>query len=111
MINALLLLCYLHQKIMQKKSEIKKKRNFLGQAIDFLPPRKPDLYKSRVDFFFFQYHEQTLSSGQNVSKSVKILISLTKSRNLLGINHSTLTPLPADPQYLFTNFMSLSYNK
>ena len=36
----------------QKKSEIKKKRNFLGQALNFLPPRKPGLYISRVDFFF-----------------------------------------------------------
>ena len=27
-----------------------KKRNFLGQALDFLPPRKPGLYKSRKDF-------------------------------------------------------------
>ena len=35
---------------MQKKSEIFKKRNFLGQALDFLPPRKPGLYISRVDF-------------------------------------------------------------
>ena len=26
-----------------------KKRNFLGQALDFLPPRKPGLYKSRKD--------------------------------------------------------------
>ena len=42
---------------MQKKSEIFKKRNFLGQALDFLPPRKPGLYISRVDFFFFEYHE------------------------------------------------------
>ena len=96
---------------MQKKSEIFKKRNFLGEAVNFLPPKKPGLYKSRVDFSFFEYHEQTLSSGQNVSKSVKILISLTKSRNLLGRNHSTLMPLLADAQYLITNFMTLSYNK
>ena len=33
---------------MQKKSEIKKKRNFLGQAFDFLPYRKPGLYISQV---------------------------------------------------------------
>ena len=38
---------------MQKKSEILKKLNFLGQALDFLSPRKPGLYISRVDFFFF----------------------------------------------------------
>ena len=48
--QCLLLLCYLHQKIMQKKLEIFKKRNFLGEALDFLPPRKPGLYISRVDF-------------------------------------------------------------
>ena len=65
---------------MQKKSEIFKKQNFLGQALDFLPPRKPGLYVSRVDLFFFEYHEQTLGSGQSLSKPVKILISLTKSR-------------------------------
>ena len=39
----------------------KKKHNFLGQALDFLPPRKPSLYVSRVDFFFFEYHEYLLS--------------------------------------------------
>ena len=55
--QCLLLLCYLHQKIMQKKSDIFKKRNFLGPALDFLQPRKPGLYISRVDFFFFEYHE------------------------------------------------------
>ena len=48
---------YLYQKIMQKKSEIFKKHFFLGQALDFLPPRKPGLYISRVDFFFFEYQE------------------------------------------------------
>ena len=42
---------------MQKKSEIFKMRNFLGQALDFLPPRKPGLYIAREDFFFFEYHE------------------------------------------------------
>ena len=42
-----------------KKSKIFKKRNILGQALDFLLPRKPDLYISRVDFFFFEYHEFT----------------------------------------------------
>ena len=42
---------------MQKKSRIFKKRNSLGQALDFLPPRKPVLYISLVDFFFFEYHE------------------------------------------------------
>ena len=36
---------------MQRKSEIFKKRNFLGQALDFLPHKKPGLYISRVDFF------------------------------------------------------------
>ena len=96
---------------MQKKSEIFKKRNFLGQALDFLPPRKPGLYISRVDFFFFKYHEQTLSSGQNLSKPVKILISLTKSRNL-SRNHPMLMLLSADAQYLITKFMIIiSYNK
>ena len=54
---------------MQKKSEIFKKRHFLGQGLDFLPPKKPALYRSSVDFFFFEYHEQTLNSGQNQSKS------------------------------------------
>ena len=47
---------------MQKKSEIFKKRNFLGQALDFLPPRKPGLYISRVDFFFFEYHEFSITN-------------------------------------------------
>ena len=42
---------------MQKKSKTFKKRHFLGQALDFLPPRKPGLYISGVDFFFFEYHE------------------------------------------------------
>ena len=42
---------------MQKKSEILKKYNFLGQALYFLPPRKPGLYISHVGFFFFEYHE------------------------------------------------------
>ena len=42
--QCLVLLYYFHQKIMQKKSEIFKKCNFLGQALDFLPPRKPGLY-------------------------------------------------------------------
>ena len=42
---------------MQKKSDIFKKRNFLGQALDFLPTRKPRLYISRVDFFFVKYPE------------------------------------------------------
>ena len=41
----------------QKKSEIFKKQNFLGQALDFLPPRKTGLYISHVDCFFFEYHE------------------------------------------------------
>ena len=41
---------------MQKKLEIFKNRNFLGQALDFLLPRKPGLYISRVDFFFIEYH-------------------------------------------------------
>ena len=55
--QCLVLLYYFHQKIMQKKSEIFKKRNFLVEALDFLPPRKPGLYTSRVDFFFFEDHE------------------------------------------------------
>ena len=105
------LLCYLHQNIMQKKSGIFKKRHFLGQALDFLPPRKPGLYISLVHFFFFEYHEQTLRSGQNLSKPVKIRIFLTKSRNLLSRRHSSLMLLLADAQYLITNFMVISYNK
>ena len=48
--QCLVLLYYFHQKIMQKKLDIFKKRNFLDQALDFLPPRKPGLYISRVDF-------------------------------------------------------------
>ena len=55
--QCLVLLYYLHQKIMQNKSEIFKKRNFSGQALDFLPPRKPGLYISCMDFFFFKYQE------------------------------------------------------
>ena len=79
---------YLHQKLMQKKSEIKKKCNFLGQALDFLLPRKPGLYISCMGFFF-KYRKWTLSSGQDLSKLVKILLSLTKFRNL-SRNHSML---------------------
>ena len=55
--QCLVLLYYFHQKIMQKKSKTFKKRHFLGQALDFLPPRKPGLYISGVDFFFLEYHE------------------------------------------------------
>ena len=55
--QCLVLLYYFHQKIMQKKSEIFKKHNFLGQVLNFLPPRKPGLYISHVDFFFFDYYE------------------------------------------------------
>ena len=40
-----------------KKLEIFEKRNFSGQTLDFLPPRKPDLYISRVVFFFFECRE------------------------------------------------------
>ena len=42
---------------MQKKSEIFKKPNFLGQTLDFLPPMKPGLYLTRVNFFSFEYNE------------------------------------------------------
>ena len=42
---------------MQKKLEIFKEPNFSGQTLDFLPHRKPGLYISRVDFFFFEYHD------------------------------------------------------
>ena len=48
---------------MQKKSESFKNRNSLGQALDFLPPRKPGLYISCEDFFFFEYHEFTKKSS------------------------------------------------
>ena len=109
--QCLVLLCFLYQKIMQKKLEIFKKRYFLGQALDFLPPRKRGLYISRVDFFFFEYHERTLSSGQNLSKPVKILISLTRSRNHLSRNHSMLMLLWANAQYLITNFMIITCYK
>ena len=47
---------------MQKKSGIFKKRYFLGQALDFLPTSKPGLYISRVDFFFFEYHEFSITN-------------------------------------------------
>ena len=40
---------------MQMKSEIFKKRNFFGQALDFMQPKKPGLSVSPVDFFFFNY--------------------------------------------------------
>ena len=36
---------------MQKKSEILKKRNLLGQALDLLPPKKAGLCTAHVDFF------------------------------------------------------------
>ena len=42
---------------MKKKIVNFLKTNFSGQALDFLPPRKPGLYISYVDFFFFEYHE------------------------------------------------------
>ena len=40
---------------MQKNPEIFKKFNFLGQTLNFLPPRKPGIYTSCMDFFFFEY--------------------------------------------------------
>ena len=46
-----------HKKAMQKKSEIFKKPNFFGQTLDFLPPRKPGLHLSRVNFFSFEYNK------------------------------------------------------
>ena len=55
--QCLILLYHLQQKITQKKSEIFKNYDFLGQALDFLPSREPGFYVSRVDFFFFEYHE------------------------------------------------------
>ena len=55
--QCLVLLYYFHKKIMQKKSEIFEKPNFLGQTPDFLPTRKPGLYLSRVNFFSFEYNE------------------------------------------------------
>ena len=42
------------------ENNVKEIGNFLKNVIfdfDFLPPRKPGLYISRVDFFFFEYHE------------------------------------------------------
>ena len=56
---------------MQKKWEIFKKRNFLGQAHDFLPPRKPGLYISRVDFFFFEYQELVIKNVQDSILNLK----------------------------------------
>ena len=53
----LILPYYSHQRVIQKKLETFKKCNFSGQTLDFLPPRKPGLYTSRVDFFFFEYCE------------------------------------------------------
>ena len=53
----MILLYYFHQRIIQKKLETFKKRNFSGQTLDFLPPRKPGLYTSQVDFFFFEYRD------------------------------------------------------
>ena len=99
------------KKKIQKKSEIFKKRNFLGQALDFLPHpgNQVSIYHVWI-FFLFEYHEWTLISGQNLSKPAKILISLTKSRNL-SRNHCTLMLLPTDAQYLITNFMIIGYNK
>ena len=70
--QCLLLLCYLLQKIVQKKSEIFKKHNFLGQALDFLSPRKPGLYISRVDFSslnIMNRHEVVDKTCLNLSKS------------------------------------------
>ena len=49
---------------MQKKSEMFKKRNSSGQALNFLPPRKPRLYISRVDFFFFEHHKKVIKIYQ-----------------------------------------------
>ena len=51
-----------------------------------------------------------IKSRQNLSKPVKILIFLTRSRNLLSRNHSMLA-FAGRCQYLFTNFMIVSYNK
>ena len=60
---------------MQKKLDIFKKRNFLGQALDFLPPRKPGPYISRVDFFFFEYHELKNSLNFNVASFGSVVTS------------------------------------
>ena len=38
-------------KIFQQEMVISKKRNFFGKTLDFLPPWKPVLYKSRLLFF------------------------------------------------------------
>ena len=65
---------------MQKKSEIFKKRNFLGQALDFLPPRKPGLYISRVDFFFFEYHEFT-KKAQSLSCLIVLLFFFQRTKH------------------------------
>ena len=53
----LILLYHFHQKIIQKKLEMFKKRNSSGHTLDFMPPRRPGLYISRVDFFVFEYRE------------------------------------------------------
>ena len=55
-------LYYFHRKIIQKKLEIFKKRNFSGQNLDFLPPRKLGLCISRVNCFFFEYREYPVES-------------------------------------------------
>ena len=60
--------------------------------------------------FYWHATKIDIKSGQNLSKPVKILISLTRSRNLLSRNHSTLT-FAGRCQYLITNFMIVSYNK
>ena len=75
--QCLVLLYYFHQKIMQKKLDIFKKRNFLDQALDFLPPRKPGLSISRVDFsslnimnYCYIYHHITCDTTGKVAQEV-----------------------------------------
>ena len=64
---------------MQKNPEIFKKCNFLGQTLNFLPPRKPGIYTSHAYFFFFEYHELQANSKHCQKSQMEVLSNIAKS--------------------------------
>ena len=85
MINAYFYYIIFIKKIMQKRSEIFKKHNFLGQALDFLPPRKPGQPGNQVSI----YHKWIFSSLNIMNRhTVFFLIYCGQKNNYFG--HATL---------------------
>ena len=62
---------------------ISKKRDFFDQALAFLPPGKPDLYKSHLYFFFLNTVLLPLSSTLSFYKGYKQLRLDTSNENFL----------------------------